>query len=168
MLRMALWDKHCYKYFWWEEMETFKKLKTFPKVINQSEFEPTFSDSKAHGLGNLSRYGLNLLPLLPTYNGNKWDHIKVISKPSQILLQTRDRIEIESELQRTSWWAAMHQLVVGIRGKHFLICKVTRVPHLPHREWKSVPCLLIKTWVQGNRKLNNWLPPWTHGLPRAA
>ena len=50
-------------------METFKKLKTFPKVINELEFEPTFSDSKAHWLGNLQRcqeYGLNLLPLLPT------------------------------------------------------------------------------------------------------
>lgn len=29
-------------------METFKKLKTFPKVINELEYEPTFSDSKAH------------------------------------------------------------------------------------------------------------------------
>ena len=55
-------------------METFKKLKTFPKVINELEFEPTFSDSKAHWLGNLQRcqeYGLNLLPLLPTYNYNQ-------------------------------------------------------------------------------------------------
>lgn len=60
MLRMSSLTKWALlSVFLMGRSETFKKLKALSKVtqlINESAFEPTFSDSKARGLGNLSKW----------------------------------------------------------------------------------------------------------------